>query len=172
MWYKRKGDYASALFTPASKHLQNNHYDSASAAARWGSASLLEHCAPMVSSTIMGQVSKAGRHVRTAKPLVPYADCAKIMFLTFGLITIVTGLLLLLYLPDNPMTSRLTDREKSIAVARLRGDTTGIENKTFKPSQFVEALKDPRLWLMSLITTAINIPNAAVSVFQATIILG
>lgn len=94
------------------------------------------------------------------------------MFLTFGVITIVVGILLLLYLPDNPMSSRLTDREKRIAVARLRGDTTGIENKTFKPSQFIEALKDPRLWLICVITTAINIPNAAVSVFQAAIIRG
>lgn len=94
------------------------------------------------------------------------------MFLVFGLVTIAVGILLLLFLPDNPMTSRLGNRQKAIAVIRLRNDTTGIENKTFKPSQFFEALRDPHTWLICLLTTAINIPNAAVSTFQATIIQG
>ncbi|KKO97875.1 major facilitator superfamily transporter [Trichoderma harzianum] len=92
------------------------------------------------------------------------------MFLVFGLVTIAGGILLLMLLPDNPMTSRLSNRQKAIAVIRLRNDTTGIENKTFKPSQFFEALRDPHTWLICLLTTAIHIPNAAVSTFQATII--
>ncbi|KAL7796320.1 major facilitator superfamily domain-containing protein [Trichoderma afarasin] len=96
----------------------------------------------------------------------------QIMFLAFGLVTIAVGILLLIFLPDNPMTSRLSNSQKAIAVIRLRNDTTGIENKTFKPSQFFEALRDPHTWLICLLTTAINIPNAAVSTFQATIIQG
>ncbi|KAL7904995.1 major facilitator superfamily domain-containing protein [Trichoderma velutinum] len=96
----------------------------------------------------------------------------QIMFLVFGVVTVAVGILLLMFLPDNPMTSRLSNREKAIAVIRLRDDTTGIENKTFKRSQFFEALRDPHTWLICLLTTAINIPNAAVSTFQATIIQG
>lgn len=96
----------------------------------------------------------------------------QIMFLVFGLITILVGILVILFLPDSPVKSRLTVGEKTIAIARLRGDTTGIENKTFKPAQFWEALFDKHLWLIFLLTTAINIPNAAVSVFQAAIIQG
>lgn len=92
------------------------------------------------------------------------------MFLIFGLVTIVLGLLVIFFLPDNPMSSRLSDREKIIAIERLRGDTTGIENKNIKPSQIFEAMKDPHTWLICAITTAINIPNAAVSTFQAAII--
>jgi sugar phosphate permease len=94
------------------------------------------------------------------------------MFLVFGLLTIVTGILLLFFLPDNPISSPLTEKEKLIVVERLRGDTTGIENKTFKPRQLFEALTDIHLWLICIITTAINIPNAAVSTFQAVIIRG
>ncbi|KIX95093.1 uncharacterized protein Z520_09009 [Fonsecaea multimorphosa CBS 102226] len=96
----------------------------------------------------------------------------QVMFLVFGLLTILVGILVIVFLPDSPMKSHLTVEEKAIAVARLRGDTTGVENKTFKPGQFWEALFDTHLWLIFLITTAINIPNAAVSVFQAAIIEG
>jgi sugar phosphate permease len=94
------------------------------------------------------------------------------MFLVFGLITILVGILVLVVLPDSPMMSRMTSREKTIAIARLKGDTTGVENKMFKSTQLVEALTDSHMWLICLITTSINIPNAAVSVFQATIIKG
>jgi sugar phosphate permease len=92
------------------------------------------------------------------------------MFLIFGLLTIVVGILVVLFLPDSPMTSGLSHREKIIAIERLRGDTTGIENKNFKAFQLSEALGDPHTWLICLIVTAVNIPNAAVSTFSATII--
>ncbi|KAL7928218.1 major facilitator superfamily domain-containing protein [Trichoderma chlorosporum] len=96
----------------------------------------------------------------------------QIMFLVFGIITIAVGILLLLFLLDNPMASRLSNRKKAIAIARLRDDTTGIENKMFNSSQCLEALRDPYTWLICLLITATNIPNAAVSTFQATIIQG
>ncbi|PON30922.1 major facilitator superfamily transporter [Trichoderma gamsii] len=95
----------------------------------------------------------------------------QIMFLVFGLLTIVIGLLVVFFLPDNPMTcKRLTEKERVIAIARLQGDTTGIENRTFKTAQVWELLVDSRAWMMFTMNTAINIPNAAVSTFQAAII--
>ncbi|KAH8891611.1 MFS general substrate transporter [Thozetella sp. PMI_491] len=96
----------------------------------------------------------------------------QIMFLCFGLITIFFGILVVLYLPDNPMSCHLTQRERVVAVIRLKEDTTGIENKVFKPAQLWELLRDPHAWLMCAMTVAINIPNAAVSTFQAGIIQG
>lgn len=93
------------------------------------------------------------------------------MFLVFGLLTIVIGLLVVFFLPDNPMTcKRFTEKERVIAIARLQGDTTGIENRTFKTAQVWELLLDSRAWMMFTMNTAINIPNAAVSTFQAAII--
>jgi sugar phosphate permease len=114
----------------------------------------------------------AGKLHPSPSNLAVGADNDQIMFLVFGLITILTGILVILFLPDNPMTSRLSDREKMIAVSRLRVDTTGVENKLFKPAQFHETLRDRHVWLICIITTAINIPNAAVSTFQASIIKG
>lgn len=77
----------------------------------------------------------------------------------------------MLFLPDNPMTcKRLGEKERVVAIARLQGDTTGVENKTFKAAQVWELLLDSRAWMMFIMNTAINIPNAAVSTFQAAII--
>ncbi|KAI1338203.1 allantoate permease [Xylariaceae sp. FL0016] len=96
----------------------------------------------------------------------------QIMFLLFGLITVVVGILVMVFLPDSPMTSRLTREEKLWAIERVRENQTGIENKHFKAYQVVECFLDPQSWLLALITITSNIPNGAVSSFQATIIKG
>jgi sugar phosphate permease len=96
----------------------------------------------------------------------------QIMFLLFGLITIAVGTLVIFFLPDSPMQSRLSAEEKMVAIERLRENRTGIENKTFKVSQMMECLKDPHTWMLSLITVSSNVTNGAVSSFQATIIKG
>lgn len=96
----------------------------------------------------------------------------QIMFLMWGLITIAVGILIVIFLPDNPMTSRLSHEEKIFAIERLRSNRTGIENKTFKVHQMVECLRDPHTWIISLITVSSSVTNGAVSSFQATIIKG
>ncbi|KAH9898969.1 allantoate permease [Xylariomycetidae sp. FL2044] len=96
----------------------------------------------------------------------------QIMFLLFGLITIGVGGLTMVFLPDSPMKSRLTHEEKILAIERVRENQTGIENKHFKMYQVWECFSDPQTWLLALITITSNIPNGAVSSFQATIIKG
>jgi MFS family permease len=46
----------------------------------------------------------------------------------------------------------------------------GIENVQFKWHQVLECLKDPQTWMLSLITISSNVPNGAVSSYQATLI--
>lgn len=75
-----------------------------------------------------------------------------------------------LLLPDNPMSSRLTPEEKVWAIERLRENQTGIENTHFKFYQVLECFKDPQTWMLSLITISSNVPNGAVSSYQATLI--
>ncbi|KAK8198629.1 hypothetical protein M8818_006496 [Zalaria obscura] len=94
----------------------------------------------------------------------------QIMFLVVGLVTCCVGIAVFLVLPDNPMKSRLSHAEKIGALERIRENQTGVENKHFKLSQVVECFKDPQTWLLSLITISSNVPNGAVSSFQATII--
>ncbi|KAI0834472.1 allantoate permease [Hypoxylon sp. FL0890] len=96
----------------------------------------------------------------------------QIMFLLFGLITIAVGILTMIFLPDNPMKSRLTREEKIWAIERLRENQTGIENKHFKIYQVRDCFTDPQTWLIALITVTMNVPNGAISTYQATIIKG
>lgn len=119
--------------------------------------------------TIVGALSSYGfQHVTTTT-----FKSWQIMFLVFGLITIVVGTIVIIFLPDNPMNARfLSPAEKSVAIERLRVNKTGIENKTFKPSQMWECIRDPHMWLLSLITISSNVTNGAVSSFQSTIIKG
>jgi sugar phosphate permease len=94
----------------------------------------------------------------------------QIMFLIFGLITIAVGICIIIFLPDNPMTSRLTHAEKVLAIERLRENRTGIENKHFKWRQFIEVFQDPQTYLIAIVVTAMDVPNAAVSSFTSLII--
>ncbi|EAU35466.1 conserved hypothetical protein [Aspergillus terreus NIH2624] len=94
----------------------------------------------------------------------------QVMFLIFGLLTIAVGIAVMVFFPDNPMKSRLSHREKLIAVERLRANRTGIENKQFKLAQFTEALRDPQTYLIAVIVTAMNVPNGAISSFSALLI--
>lgn len=50
-------------------------------------------------------------------------------------------------LPDSPVTAKgLSPREKRIAVERLKGNQTEIENKHLKPYQVKEAFMDYKLY--------------------------
>ncbi|CAN9105351.1 unnamed protein product [Alternaria alternata] len=94
----------------------------------------------------------------------------QIMFLVVGLITVTVGITVVLLLPDNPMSSRLTPAEKVWAIERLRENQTGIENTHFKFHQVIDCFKDPQTWMLSIITISSNVPNGAVSSYQATLI--
>lgn len=96
----------------------------------------------------------------------------QLMFLIFGLITIAVGIAVVLFLPDNPMSSHLTHEEKLVAIERLRENKTGIENKHFKMEQFLESWKDPQTYLIILIVLLMMVPNGAISSFSTILIKG
>lgn len=117
-------------------------------------------------ASIMGALVAYGLLFYTSDRFKPW----QIMFLIFGIITIAVGICIFIFLPDNPMTSRLTKEEKILAIERLRENQTGIENKHFKWRQFIEVLKDPQTYLIAVIVTAMDVPNAAISSFTSLII--
>ena len=97
----------------------------------------------------------------------------QILFLVVGLLTVCLGATVLFFLPDSPIRCKfLTREEKLWTIERLRENQTGIENKTVKPDQILECFLDPQTWLLSLIMITANVPNGAVSSYQATIIRG
>ncbi|SCU86230.1 LADA_0D13190g1_1 [Lachancea dasiensis] len=95
----------------------------------------------------------------------------KILFLLFGLLTILTGTLYFFLLPDSALNARfLTEREKEIAIERIRGNFQGIGSQKWKMSQVWEAFQDPRTYLYVLFSLLMNIPNGGVTSFGSIII--
>ena len=63
-------------------------------------------------------------------------------------------------MPDSPVHAVwLTRKERIIAIERVRYDQGGTENKTIKKSQVIEALLDPRSWLIVLLTVMSKEPS-------------
>ncbi|CAK1363431.1 unnamed protein product [Cercospora beticola] len=97
----------------------------------------------------------------------------KFEFIIIGALCCLWGIVMCIFLPDSPVTAKgLTQREKRIAVERLREDQTGIENKHFKSYQIREAFLDPKLYLFFILGMVCNIPNGGISNFGTIIIRG
>ncbi|KAL2312157.1 Major facilitator superfamily transporter [Schizosaccharomyces pombe] len=95
----------------------------------------------------------------------------KYPFLVIGAISTAWSFVYLIF-PQNPVLARfLNAREKRIAVERVRKNRTGMETKKFKPSQALEAFKDPQVILIVLYNGLCQVTNA-MSVFSALIIQG
>lgn len=72
------------------------------------------------------------------------------LMIATSLITLIPFLAFLLFFPDNPTNARfLTPEERRIAVRRLQVNQNGIETKTWKAYQVMEALRDPKTWLFA-----------------------
>lgn len=77
----------------------------------------------------------------------------QIMFIALGAITIILGIVTFLVLPDTPVDARfLSDAEKLALLKHVSVNRTGIENKNIKLGQLLEALLDPQLWLLTILT--------------------
>lgn len=86
------------------------------------------------------------------------------IFLIFGAISFAWGLLFLIFMPDLPSSARfLTEEERVIAVERVAVNRSGVKNHHFKQYQLVQALKDPKTWILFFMSIAAQIPNAAQS---------
>ncbi|OQV04845.1 hypothetical protein CLAIMM_09667 isoform 2 [Cladophialophora immunda] len=95
----------------------------------------------------------------------------KYQYLILGAVTILWGFTILFFFPDNPMTAQfLTKEEKVVAVERMRTEQLGIENRHVKWYQIVEALVDPKTWLLVVIVFCVTCANGAISGFSAVIV--
>lgn len=84
----------------------------------------------------------------------------KWIYILIGSTSMAYSLVYLLLFPDSPMKARfLTDRERHIAVLRVRSNNTGIQTRVWKMHQVWDALKDPQTWLLTIIKFAIAFAN-------------
>ncbi|EEQ35405.1 hypothetical protein McanCB56680_005104 [Microsporum canis] len=119
------------------------------------------------SSVINGFLSYTVGRIPPSAPLRLW----QYLFLIVGSVSMAWSIFALIFLPNSPMDARfLTDEEKYHAVRRLAENKTGIVNKRWKWNQVVEAILDPKTWIIFLFNVAINIPNGGLITFGGILI--
>lgn len=95
------------------------------------------------------------------------------MFIIFGCFTVLVGISLWWLLPDSPTSCRfLNERERVVAVQRIQSNQTGVKNREHKKYQVIEALKDPRVYMLTFGTFFQNMTNTLQNSFNGLIIRG
>jgi len=93
------------------------------------------------------------------------------IFITYGCGSILWGVFVLYYLPDSPMRAKcFSEDDKRLMVERVRTNQTGLQNKTFRKEQAIEALKDPQIWCYCLIQICTTLPTSGLGAFYNIII--
>jgi MFS transporter, ACS family, allantoate permease len=91
----------------------------------------------------------------------------KWIYLLLGSMTVVYSIFFGIFFPDSPMKARyLTERERNIAVRRLKTNQTGIQTRQFKPRQVLAALTDPQLWLLCVTGFAFAFATAGLGRYE------
>lgn len=87
-------------------------------------------------------------------------DDFQALFLLFGGITLAWSILCWFLIPDSPLTAWFLSKEDRVkAIERVQDNLTGIKNHQVKRYQVVEALLDPKTWLLALFQFTQNVPN-------------
>ncbi|OKO97916.1 hypothetical protein PENSUB_9842 [Penicillium subrubescens] len=95
------------------------------------------------------------------------------LFITYGCFSVLFGVFVLLFMPDSPMTAKcFSEEDKRLMVERVRDNRTGIQNKTFRKYQAIEALKDPQMWCYCGIQLFTTLPTSGLGTFANIIIKG
>jgi len=95
------------------------------------------------------------------------------MYLVAGAVTILWAAVIYFIMPPDPIRARgFTERERYIAVARMKVNNAGVRNTHFKAAQVWDAVTDIRFWLMFSMSFLLMIANGPVSSFIPIIING
>ncbi|CAG8204537.1 unnamed protein product [Penicillium olsonii] len=93
------------------------------------------------------------------------------LFLTEGIATVLFSVVIWFLLPDFPETAKwLTEKEKRFIQARLPSNAPRANEKNFKFREIIDALKDIRLWLFTLIWATFTVGTDGVTFYQSTVI--
>ncbi|PLB45224.1 MFS general substrate transporter [Aspergillus steynii IBT 23096] len=95
----------------------------------------------------------------------------RILFLILGPLTAVTGAVYVWLLPDSQVNAWfLNERERLIAIERIRNNFQGIGSQVWKWDQFLEAFQDPRTYCYLVFSFLMNIPSGGITTFGSIII--
>ncbi|KAI1123828.1 major facilitator superfamily domain-containing protein [Nemania abortiva] len=95
----------------------------------------------------------------------------QLLFLLLGLATVIWSAFVGWWLPDSPIKAKcFTHEQKRLMAERVRANETGIENKTWKRYQMIEALTDPVIWCYALLSLTSTLIIGGLGVFSNLII--
>ncbi|KAH8695513.1 putative 2-ketogluconate transporter [Talaromyces proteolyticus] len=93
------------------------------------------------------------------------------IFLTYGCISVLYGIVLIILMPDSPMRAKcFTEEEKHLMIERVRSNQTGLQNKIFRAYQVKEAILDPQTWCYCAIQIFTTLPTSGLGAFANIII--
>ncbi|TPX31640.1 hypothetical protein SmJEL517_g05053 [Synchytrium microbalum] len=93
------------------------------------------------------------------------------IFLLEGLPPVILGVVFYWLIPDYPETCKfLSEREREIAVTRLRVDPAAGDTKVFKMDEVWPVLREPQIWFQTCVFCLAVIPGYAIAYFQPTIL--
>lgn len=94
------------------------------------------------------------------------------IYIILGAVTVVWGVVFTIFVPDSPSRVKwLSEEEKVIAVQRVIGNKTGTKSRRFVKEQVVEAITDPKVTILGLISFVNAIASGGLS-FGSLIIAG
>lgn len=106
-------------------------------------------------------------HINGALPQWMY------MYFFAGGLTIAWGITVFFVLPPDPVRAKgFDERERYIAVARMRVNNSGIRNTHFKTDQLKELSLDLKFWLMFFVAIFCMVANGPISTFKPIILNG
>ncbi|BCS18605.1 uncharacterized protein APUU_11433S [Aspergillus puulaauensis] len=95
------------------------------------------------------------------------------IFIIFGIVTFAYGIVLFIYLPDSPRNARfLSKKEGEFVHQRAQQETHTAVSYKWSQSQCVEALVDPKTWLIFVYAMGSCIPNGGLTSFGSIVIAG
>ncbi|KAI8095314.1 major facilitator superfamily domain-containing protein [Thamnidium elegans] len=94
-------------------------------------------------------------------------------YIIWGIITIVVGIIIFFFLIDSPDSwfLNLTEEEKLIVEARTR-DNAVVRKQTIVVSQYWEALKEPRCWILFAAAIVHNLQNGGLLAYSTVLVQG
>ncbi|CAM1508955.1 Fc.00g026940.m01.CDS01 [Cosmosporella sp. VM-42] len=95
----------------------------------------------------------------------------QIIFLFFGVITVVVSFIMFFWMPDSPTEAKfLSDEDKIIAIERLRNNQMGVMSREWRFSHVIETFRDWKTWFWVSMIFCISVPSNGISTFGPLII--
>lgn len=154
-----------AVIGPALVLITSQFYTKIQAAPRMG----IWYCGLGLGQLVGGLISWAGQHGSQTSSFEGW----RIMMLCLGVFNLALAPAVVLLLPDTVRSAKfLTSTEKEHVQMILSEDQAGNGAKRFNKKGLFEALLDPALWLLVLISILTVIPSGVITSFSASLIAG